>query len=76
MLSKLIVTSYALLLEVALWLILAGSFIAGWAAKGFFGAIGAFIVTFVFCVVFFGAFLVLMDIQKSVRAIESRRASQ
>jgi uncharacterized membrane protein HdeD (DUF308 family) len=31
------------------------------------------VASFVFCVVFFGAFLILVDIQKSVRAIESRK---
>lgn len=72
MLSKLIVTSYKILIEIAMWLILLIGFIGGWSQKGFLGAIGGLIVAFIFCVVFFGAFLVILDIQKSVKAIEQR----
>jgi len=72
MLSRLIVRSYKMLLEGAMWLILIGSFIGGWAAKGFFGSILGLLMAFVFCVVVFGAFLVLVDIQISVKAIEIR----
>ena len=73
MLSKLIVSSYTMLIEVAIWLTLVGSFVGGWMANGFFAAIGALIVAFIFCVAVFGAFLTLGDIQKSVRAIEAKR---
>lgn len=76
MLSKLIVSSYAMLLEISIWLILVGSLIGGWSAKGFGGAIGAFVATFIFCVVVFGAFLILSDIRQSVRAIEEKQRSQ
>ena len=72
MLSRLIVASYKILLEISMWLILIGSFITGWAMKGFGGAILALIVAFVICIVVFGAFLLLVDIQTSVRAIENR----
>lgn len=75
MLSKLIVTSYRILIEVAMWLMLVIGFIGGWAQKGFFGAIGGLIVAFIFCVVVFGAFLVILDIQNSVKAIEQRSGS-
>ncbi len=71
MLSRLIVASYKILLEVSMWLILVGTFITGWAMKGFGAAIVSLIVAFVFCIVFFGAFLLLVDIQTSVRAIET-----
>ncbi len=75
MLSRFIVSSYSLLLEIAIWITLVGGFIGGWSANGFFTAIGGLLVSFVFCVVVFGAFLTLIDIQKSVRAIEARKGS-
>jgi hypothetical protein len=72
-LSKIIVSSYSMLLEAAIWIILVSSFIGGWIASGFFAAIGALIAAFVFCVVVFGAFLTLVDIQTSVHSIEARQ---
>ena len=75
MLSKIIVSSYSIFLEIAIWLTLIGGFIGGWAAHGFFTAIGGLIASFVFCVVVFGAFLTLIDIQKSVRAIEAKNST-
>jgi FtsH-binding integral membrane protein len=73
MLSKLIVSSYGTLLEIAIWVILVGSFIGGWASQGFLGALVSLLGAFVFSIVFFGAFLTLVDIQKSVRSIEERQ---
>jgi len=74
MLSKLIVSSYEILIEISLWLFLLISFIAGWSlGDGFFGAIGGLIVGFVFSVMFFGAFLILSDIRTSVRKIEASK---
>ena len=70
MLSKFIVTSYATLLEVALWLILLVSIVVGWNLGGFWGVLGGLIIWFIVAVTFFGAFLVLSDIRQSVRAIE------
>lgn len=75
MLSGLIVASYKILLEISMWLILIGSFIGGWEARGFGAAIIALITAFVFCVVVFGAFFVLVDIQASVKAIEINRGT-
>lgn len=71
MLSRLIVASYKILLEISMWVILIGSFVGAWAAKGFGAAIVSLIVAFVFCVVVFGAFLLLVDIQTSVKAMEN-----
>ena len=71
MLSRFIVSSYALLLEISLWVVLVAGFVGGWIAHGFLTAIAGLFVAFVFCVVVFGAFLVIVDIQKSVRAIEA-----
>ena len=73
MLSKIIVTSYALFLEIALWVTLVGSFIGGWAASGFFAGILALIAAFVVCVVVFGGFLTIIDIKKAVRSIEAMK---
>ncbi len=73
MLSKIIVSSYSTLLEIAIWLTLLGGFIGGWAANGFLAALVGLVTSFVFCIVVFGAFLTLIDIQKSVRAIEAKK---
>jgi hypothetical protein len=72
MLSKMILNSYRLLLEISMWLILIGSFFGGWFAHGFIGAIISLVGAFIFCVVTFGAFFVLLDIQSSVKAIKER----
>ena len=78
MLTKMIVSSYEVLIEITLWLFLLICLVAGWKigggfnGDGFNGAIGGLIVGFAFAVMFFGAFLVLHDIRKSVRAIESK----
>jgi FtsH-binding integral membrane protein len=75
MLSKLIVSSYGILLEIAMWVIIIGSFIGGWVRSGFGAALLALVVAFIFCIVFFGAFLIFVDIQKAVRSIEARQNS-
>jgi hypothetical protein len=75
MLSKLIVSSYAALLELSLWLILIGSFMGGWSNGGLGGALAALLVAFILCTVFFGAFLTLVDIRQSVKAMEIRQGS-
>lgn len=75
MLSRMIVSSYGLILEVAIWLILIGSFIGGWSFGGFGIAILSLISAFIFCVVTFGALLLLVDIQHSVKLIEQRKTS-
>lgn len=72
-LSKIVVKVYAVLLEVALWLILITGFIGGWAAKGVFGAILGAIFAAIFGAVLFGAFLVLNDIRDAVRSIETKK---
>ena len=77
MLSKLIVSSYGMLIEVSLWLFLLIALVAGWkVGDGFMGGIVGLLLGFVFGVMFFGAFLVLSDIRASVRAIEARGVKQ
>lgn len=76
MLSKIIVSSYALLLEISMWVILLVAFVAGWQAGGLGGALGALLVAFVFCVVVFGAFLTLVDIRQAVRSLEDKQTSK
>jgi hypothetical protein len=72
MLSRIIINSYATLIEISLWLILVGSLIGGWQAGGFFGAIGGLLTAFVVGSMFLGAFLVLEDIRKYVKEIASK----
>jgi len=71
-LSKIIVKMYAVIIEVALWLVALVALVGGWQANGFIGAIGALIGATIFAAVLFGAFLVLEDIRTRVRAIEQR----
>jgi hypothetical protein len=74
MLTKLIVSAYATLIEISLWIFLLISLVAGWQfGDGFVGAIIGLIIGFVVGVMFFGAFLILEDIRKSVKAIEARK---
>ena len=69
MLSKIIVSSYKVLLEVSMWVILLAAFIGGWVASGFFVGLGALLGTFVICVAVYGTLFILVDIQQAVRAI-------
>lgn len=73
MLSKFIVETYGLLIEVSLWLLLAVAIIGGWQSGGFFGAIMGLIGAFIFGAMFIGAFLILEDIRKTVKAIEQKK---
>jgi hypothetical protein len=75
MLTRFIVSSYAMLIEVSLWGFLFGSVIAGWIFGKFMGAILGLVVGGVVAVMLFGAFLILEDIRKSTRAIEQRNKS-
>jgi len=73
MLSRIIVSSWAVLIEISLWLLLLAALIGGWQAGGIGGAIGGLVVAFIVGAMFLGAFLVLEDIRKSVKAIENRK---
>lgn len=73
MLSRIIVNSWAVLIEISLWLLLLVAIIGGWHTGGFGGAIVGLIVAFIVGSMLLGAFLVLEDIRKSVRAIENRK---
>jgi len=72
MLSKLIVNAWSTLIEVSLWLLLLVALIAGWQANGFIGAIAGLVLAFIIGSMFLGAFLVLDDIRKTVKAIENK----
>ena len=70
MLSRLIVESFAKLVEVALWLILLGALIYGWKIEGVFGALIGILLALIAETLTFGAVLVLQDIRNRVAAIE------
>ena len=72
MLTKLIVSSYEMFIEIALWLLFVGAFIGGWTANGFLTGVGALIGAFIFAVLFGGAFIILNDIRKKVTLIEGK----
>jgi len=70
MLTKIIVSSFAVLIEICIWIVLVAALIGGWQFQGFFGAEGALIFAFVLCVIIFGAFGILLDIRNTVREIQ------
>ena len=72
MLSRIIVSSFQALIELSIWLVLIGGLVGGWQSKGLLGALFGLLSSFVFCIVVFGAFLILADIHKTVRSIESK----
>ena len=75
MLSKIIVASYSVFLEIAIWLTLLAGLIGGWVTSGFFAGILGLICAFIFSVVVYGGFLVIVDIQKTVRAIDAKKSA-
>lgn len=75
MLSKIIVASYKLFLEIAIWLVLVGVTVGAFSWGGFWAGIGGMVGAFVFCVAVFGGFLLLADIQSSVADIRNRGGS-
>jgi hypothetical protein len=74
MLSKIIVSSYSVFLEIAIWVTLLLGLIGGWVTGGFLAGIGGLIAAFIFSVVVYGGFLVIVDIQKTVRSIEAKKS--
>ncbi len=84
MLSRIIVSAYAVFIEIALWLSLSLSIIGGWHFgyqeayldyQGVIGALSGLVIWFVMAVIFFGAFLVLEDIRRSVKKIEEAKSN-
>ena len=73
MLSRMIVSLWAVLIEISLWLMLVSGIVGGWRAGGIGSAIGGLVVAFILGSMFLGAFLVLEDIRKSVKAIEKQK---
>ncbi|MCH8101189.1 MAG: hypothetical protein IIB74_12245 [Proteobacteria bacterium] len=58
-------------IEVVLWLSMLMFVIAGWSYDGIVTALVGFLIWVVFAVVFFGAILLVADIQKNVEKIAS-----
>ena len=71
MLSKLIVNAYKIIIEVALWATLFIAIVAGWHISDITGALFGAVVWLFGATVFFGAFLVLLDIRGRVKSIET-----
>jgi TRAP-type C4-dicarboxylate transport system permease small subunit len=80
MLSRMIVDMYARSIEAALWISLALFVFGGWKftnpvsndSAGLIGAAFGFLLWVVVAVTFFGALLVLEDIRKTLREIQSK----
>lgn len=70
-LSRFIVSSYRVLIEIALWLFLLGALIRGAEYGGFGGAVFSVIGAFVVEIVVFGIALVILDIQTNLRSIRA-----
>jgi ABC-type multidrug transport system permease subunit len=73
MLSKMILDMYSRFLEISLWISLLLFVIGGWNYDGATGSLLGFLAWVVFSVVFFGAFLLIADIQQSVQKIASSK---
>ncbi len=71
MLSKMIVQMFQRFIEVVLWISMLGFVIAGWSYDGITTALAGFLAWVVFAVVFFGAILLIADIQKNLEKIAS-----
>lgn len=72
MLSRFIVKFYSGLLEASMWIILVASFLLGLSEGGVVLGIGLSLFAFVLCAVFFGAFFILVDIQKRLQSIDEK----
>lgn len=66
-----IVKMFQRFIEVVLWLSMLMFVIAGWSYDGIVTALVGFLIWVVFAVVFFGAILLVADIQKNVEKIAS-----
>jgi len=73
MLTKIIVGSFAQLIEISLWLVLIIAFIGGWSTVGFWGALLFLIIAFIIEIMLFGGLLVLEDIRKTLKRIEEQK---
>ena len=73
MLTKIIVGSFAQLIEISLWVLLLIAFIGGWVIKGFWMALFFLVIVFILEVMLFGGLLVLEDIRKSLKRIEKQK---
>ncbi len=73
MLSKIIVESFAKLVEISLWAVLLIAFIFGWSVWGFWGALLGLIFSFIIEIMLFGGLLVLEDIRKTLKRIEQQK---
>lgn len=75
MISKFLVNSYELLVEIALWGYFLCSAILGLYANGFLGLIFALLASFVVAILFVAPFLLIGDIRARVKHIEEIKAA-
>ena len=68
-----IVQMFQRFIEVVLWISMLGFVIAGWSYDGIITALAGFLAWVVFAVVFFGAILLIADIQKNLEKIVSSK---
>ncbi|MYJ94632.1 MAG: hypothetical protein F4053_03280 [Proteobacteria bacterium] len=73
MLKNLILGSYSILIEVALWLLFAAALIGGYMVNEVIGAIVGLILAFLFAVLVVAPFLLIEDIRNRVRRIEAAK---
>ena len=70
MLRKLLIDSYTVLVELALWLMFIVALVAGYQVGGGIGAIIGLIIAFLFSVLIIAPFLLIADIREIVKRIE------
>ncbi len=76
MLSKLIVNSYKVLIEIALWCSLVLTLGMGIVTAGVIGLLIGGVAWLIFSALLFGAFLILIDIRDRVKSIETQQYNQ
>lgn len=74
MLSRFIASSFEVLIEVALWIMLLGGTIVGYAFGRGEGAVAGLAISFVLSVLLFGAVLMLTEIHKYVRLLATGKS--
>ena len=73
MLKKLVIESYNVLIEVALWLLIVVALFGGYGIYGVMGAVGGLIGAFLFMIIFIAPFIVIVDIRNIVKRIEQAK---
>ena len=75
MLSRFLIVSYDVLVEVALWLFFIAFAIAGLQAGGAMGLLGGLLAAFLISVFLVAPFMMISDLRKTVARIEKQKSA-